>query len=190
MRRLIIAVDCDDVLVASTELIVTQYNKQYGTAISLDSAHDHGVELWNADDKKTVIDRITAIQIAHKPTPLKAAVDILRSLARQHELHMITARPIEAELVTLELIKDEFDGVFTSIEHVGHEGSKGEVCGRIQADVLIDDNLRHLEDALGYGVSKVLWFGDYPWQKQDLPAGVERCRDWVQVGEFFERTEF
>lgn len=190
MKRLIIAVDCDDVLVGSMELLIPEYNKRHGTSISLETSHSHSLELWKADDKQTVIDRLTDIQMTYQAQALPGAYDVLRSLAETHELHMVTARPIEAELMTLKLVQQEFDGLFTSIEHVGHQGSKGEVCARIQADALIDDNLRHVEDALGYGVAVAIWFGNYPWQSQEAPSGVVRCNDWKSVGAYFERAKF
>lgn len=190
MTRKVIAVDCDDVLVASTEMLVTEYNKKYGTDISLLTAHDHGVDQWQVRDIQTVIDRLTDIQIAHNVEILEGAVDQLRRLADIHELHIITARPIETELVTLRLVENSFKNIFTSIEHVGHEGSKGEVCARLGADVLVDDNLKHIEEALKYGVSSGIWFGDYPWQKQEIPPFIVRCKNWAEVGAYFEREQF
>lgn len=189
MSRLIIAVDCDDVLISSTELLITEYNRQYGTSIPLEQAHDHGLEKWAATDKQEVIDRLTKIQEAYSAKPLQGAVSILSHLGKDHELHVITARPIELELVTLKLVEEQFKGIFASIEHVGHEGSKGEVCARLQADVLIDDSLRHLEDVTNYGV-KGIWFGDYPWQQQEVPTSIIRCKNWAEVGEYFEREQF
>ena len=122
MRQLVIAVDCDDVLVPSTQKIVALYNQQYDTNVQLDGAH--------------------------VPIP----------------------------------------GVFTEIEHVGLDGSKGEVCQRLKADVLIDDNYKHLVSARECGVDSLVWFGDYPWQTQvDASGGAMRCRSWYEVQDEIKR---
>ena len=136
MRQLVIAVDCDDVLVPSTQKIVALYNQQYGTSVPFDDA-----------------------------------IRCCRELARNHELHLVTARPGRIMHTTLAMLEKYFPGVFTEIEHVGLDGSKGEVCQRLKADVLIDDNYKHLVSARECGVDSLVWFGDYPWQTQVDASG-------------------
>ena len=74
------------------------------------------------------------------------------------------------------------------MKFVGWEGSKGDVCRALRADVLIDDNFRHLVSARDCGVGGLLWFGDYPWQTEDLgDMPTVRCRDWREVEAEIER---
>ena len=89
---------------------------------------------------------------------------------------------------TLAMLEKYFPGVFTEIEHVGLDGSKGEVCQRLKADVLIDDNYKHLVSARECGVDSLVWFGDYPWQTEALSdMRAVRCRDWREVEAEIER---
>ena len=49
MRRLVIAIDCDDVLVHTTPFFVDAYNSKYGTNVQLSEAHTESYEIWKAD---------------------------------------------------------------------------------------------------------------------------------------------
>jgi 5'(3')-deoxyribonucleotidase len=185
--KLVIAIDCDDVLIASTEYLVEAYNKQYGTQVTLARAHESDNEEWNAPDSKVVLDRLSQIQMTEQygllqPSP--EAVAAVRSLAKHHELHLITARDQSVEAVTMSMLNTYLKDCFTTIEHVGHGRPKGEVCRQLGADILVDDNVKHLLSALECGMrpGQALHFGAYPWNDHaTLPAGVVQCNDWSSV---------
>ena len=183
MRKLVIAVDCDDVLVATLPYFVAEYNRQFGTTVDLRNAHERGAH-WGADDQ-TVLERFTSFleldsYKALSPSDEERAA--LIELAKHHELHVITARRPEERSFTQYMLDRDFPGVFSSLELVGFTGSKGEVCRRLNATVVIDDNERHLNDAVKHGVPEegALLFGEYPW---NTPAarGRVRCKDWPSV---------
>ena len=50
MRRLVIAVDCDDVLVRTTPFFVNAYNKKYGTHATLADARNVDPAIWGAEE--------------------------------------------------------------------------------------------------------------------------------------------
>lgn len=186
-RRLVIAIDCDDVLIESTVFLVDAYNEKFGTMVTLEDAHSAGSGQWGTNDKGLILERLSAFQHTAeyaKITPIKEAVDAVRLLAKQHELHLVTARDKTVEKVTMTMLDEYLEGCFTTIEHVGKDRPKGEVCEEIGADVLIDDNLKHLVDALEHGMSPggAIHFGQYPWnQSEGLPEGVVACYDWSAV---------
>ena len=190
MKRLVIAVDCDDVLVSTSPYFVDTYNNTYGTSATLEYAHSPDPSVWGASDE-VVLERWSGIKRTDgykglSPDPDE--VKVLRNLAKIHELHLVTARKEEEREFTQTMLDKHLDGVFTSMEFVGWEGSKGDICRELRADVLIDDNFRHLVSARDCGVSGLLWFGDYPWQTEDLSdMPIVRCRDWREVEAEIER---
>lgn len=182
-KKLVVAIDCDDVLLASTARIVEQYDTLYNTHVELEFAHTSAHSGWCAD-KNTIRRRILDIQASAEyalTPPFEDAVVAVRRLTAVHELHLVTARPETVMSVTHAMIETYFGDCFTGVEHVGLDGSKGEVCRRIGADVLVDDNLKHLVDAASYGVIHGLWFGEYPWQQNDSSDIAIRCADWAAV---------
>lgn len=191
MKRLVIAVDCDDVLVPSTEKIVELYNQRYGTKVALPGAHISSNPDWQAS-REEIAERIYDIQLTDfyiQTVPFDDAIRACRELAKKHELHLVTARPGRIMHTTLAMLDRYFHGVFTEIERVGLDGDKGQICRRLQADVLIDDNAKYLESAGRSGVRNLLWFGNYPWQDEEgmTTKGVIRCANWARVEEEIER---
>lgn len=183
MKRLVIAVDCDDVLLPSSERFVALYNQRYGTNVELDGAHNPSNPAWQASDELRArrFDEITLSEEHFLIKPFDDAIDVCRRLSDSHDLHLVTARPNQTMLVTLAMLNEYFPGVFTEIEHVGLDGNKGEVCRRLAAHVLIDDNYRHLAAARLCGVANTIWFGCYPWQGEAAGTGDVRCYNWKEI---------
>ena len=189
MGRLVIAVDCDDVLLPSAARIVELYNQKFGTAVSLADSQTDTPD-WQAS-RQEIGERIYDIQLSDeylKTRPYQQAIDTCRQLAEIHDLHLVTARPGRIMSTTIDMLERYFKGVFQEIEHVGLDGNKGETCRRLQADVLIDDNYTHLETAKVCGVANRIWFGDYPWQGEVATVShTLRCKDWYELGREIEK---
>lgn len=190
MKRLIIAVDCDDVLISTTPFFVDLYNRTYGTKATLAQINDSNPDIWQASEQ--LQDERWFAMTEHDEyknlAPNPRAVEVLNRLSLDHELHLVTARKEEERLFTQSMLDTHLSGIFQSMEFVGWSGSKGAICGGLEAQVLIDDNFRHLVSAHEWGVSNLLWFGDYPWQTEDLSdMPIVRCRDWREVEAEIER---
>lgn len=191
MRSLRIAVDCDDVLLPSLESIVDIYNQTYGTDVQYKDAYSAGATEWQATPDE-IAERIYEIQLRDEYAavqPFDDAIEVCARLAANHSLNLITARPGRLMPVTLAMINQYFPDVFSEIEHVGMEGSRGDVCRLIQADVLIDDRYKHLQTAFDCGIKNLIWFGEYPWQYREVDdkMGVVICKDWQEVEREIER---
>lgn len=192
-KRLIIAIDCDDVLIETTDYIVDVYNQQYDTSVALDKSHDQNNEQWRVPDGTLLIQRFNEIQSTEayaRLVPMPEALRVVKQLARDHELHLVTARDGSIEAITEAMLDEYLPGCFTSMEHVGRDRSKGEVCQQLKADILIDDSIRNLQSALAYGLPAggALHFGEYAWNRvEPLPEGVVTCFDWEAVEREVER---
>lgn len=185
MKRLVIAVDCDDVLVATTPYFVEAYNTLYGTSVALAQAHSGGEKVWQAD-LDLLNDRLRGLMEAEAYSllkPSREAIEVLQRLSARHELHVVTARREEERELTQRMLDTVLPGVFTSMDLVGWKGSKGDVCQRIGASILIDDSARHLHDAIDKGLSKkgALLFGEYPWNAEHSGGDLLHCRTWHDV---------
>lgn len=184
MKRLVIAVDCDDVLINTTEYFIDQYNQRYGTRVPIENAYLLSDPEFAAE-REQIHERFNEIANSDafgRLVPRSDAIEVVARLARQHELHLVTARQLSQELVTLRMLNRYFQECFTEINHI-HEGSKGEICLAIGADILIDDNAKHLIDAKRCGVEGRIWFGAYPWQEHDRGFSelTERVSDWHEA---------
>ena len=191
-RRLIIAIDCDDVIVATAEGVIKNYNQQYHTHLGLSDMYTPAtLDVWGTDSDDVAIERVNDYirsDTYAQQIPSKDTVGAINQLAKQHELHLVTGRPDFLEMVTKTMLETYFPGCFQSVEHTNFivaststakKRTKGEVCAQIGADVLIDDHIIHGESVMEAGLQEVIVFGDYPWnQREQLPAGMVRCADW------------
>ena len=94
MKRLVIAVDCDDVLISASEYVVKTYNRLYGTNVTLDQAHTSGNPDWLAN-RDEVFRRLDGIQKTDEYAllpPDGKAINNVKELSKDHELHLVGAR--------------------------------------------------------------------------------------------------
>jgi 5'(3')-deoxyribonucleotidase len=186
-RRLVIAVDCDDVLIETTRFLVKDYNNKFSTNVTLGDAHKPNNPDWGTDDNGLILDRLSEIQNSKEYAeikPITEAINAIHRLVKDNELHLITARDGSVEVATMAMLDKYFSGCFKSVEHVGKARSKGEVCHQIKVDVLIDDNIRNLLSALDYGMPSggAFHFGNYIWNQLDNPIeDVIECPNWGAV---------
>ena len=193
-RQLVIAVDCDDVLIPTAEPTIRNYNDRFGTDLELRHFYNHDdLAPWDAITYDEAIGRVFEFLRSKEYcliAPHKGTVKVIRALAKDHELHVITGRPSFLAESTKESLNMYFPGCFKSIEHTNFitlstdtniKRTKSEVCRSLGADILVDDHIAHAVDAFQAGIGAIV-FGDYPWNKQtDLPESMIRCQDWLSV---------
>ncbi len=188
MQKLTIAVDCDDVIVPTASLIVDHYNKTYGTSVELKNLYSYDLKVWGVDDDATAVARVDEYLMSDEyqsALPFVEAIDALRTLSKQHDLHIITGRRDFLATATEKMLDQYFPDLFQSVQYTNFFSdkprSKSEVCQALQVDLLIDDHLHHAKVVADCGI-RVLLFGDYPWNtSSDLPALIERVKDWPAV---------
>jgi len=126
------------------------------------------------------------------------ALEVLERLAQHHHLMIATSRCLQVKGDTIAWIDEHFPGIFVStavyfsgiwdeLTNDSHLATKAELMTQINADVLIDDQLKHCQAVAAHGRNALL-FGDYAWnQAATLPAGVVRCTNWYEVEVAIER---
>ena len=193
-RKLVIAIDCDDVLAPSVQALLEGYNAMFGTRVAMDHFYEPAtMDTWGTDDvdlAKRQFEQYLRSDSYHPAVPFEDAIGAVATLAKTHELHLVTGRAEDREPETLRFVDDYFASCFTSIKHTNHfvsseysvvTRSKGEVCRELNADLLIDDHIFHGRDALGAGLKQVIIFGNYPWNQGELSKGAQRCFNWREV---------
>jgi uncharacterized HAD superfamily protein len=195
MKKPIISVDIDDVLVPHVEDLISWHNKEYGTKMDLVHYHSKNPKDWGS---KTIEEAIKRVQRFFTTPdlldakPMEDAASALSSLSENYTLIVITSRDNIIEDVTNNWLSRHFPEIFKEAHFTarfnleGKSGKKSAVALNAKAEYLIDDTLENALDAAEAGI-KVLLFGDYPWnQLKELPGGVTRVKDWRGVLEYFD----
>lgn len=196
-RRLVIAIDCDDVLMPTAQAILDDYNERFGTRVGFEHFYDttdSSLDVWGVKSRDEAIERVA--QFLHSERhdnimPDAEAILAIPLLAAQHELHLVSGRMDSLKPATERMLQTHFPGFFKSIEHTNFitplgskliRRSKGGLCTAINADILIDDHPHHGNSALAADIGRVILFGDYAWNKLSvLPSNMVHCQDWPKV---------
>lgn len=197
-RRLVITIDCDDVLVPTAYKVLDHYRDEFGHEVNPAHFYESTAEDWGVHDLKHVNRRIEQYFRSKKfhhegKIPYPEATVAIPALARHHELHLVTGRGKFMERSTAELIDEYFPNCFTSLVHTNYfkkrfRQTKGQVCRDLSADIHIDDHTEHCENVLDAGIESAILFGEYPWNRTvKLRQGLARCVDWVSTVEEVSR---
>ena len=200
MRALRIAIDVDDVLAENAAGFVAFSNERWGTRLEVSDYDEHWAKMWNIDNEETE----RRAQVVHASGVMSGyghiggAYEVLSKLSQTHHLMVATSRLLQMQSDTLLWIEEHFPGIFASsavyfagvwdeIKEDSHKLTKAELITQINADVLIDDQLKHCLAVAETGRHAIL-FGDYTWNRIDaLPEQIARCRDWSEVEVAIER---
>jgi uncharacterized HAD superfamily protein len=190
-----IAIDIDNVLAASAESFVVISNRLFGDHITVDDFNEDWQKMWGINHDEAV--RRAKILFEHQYQkgylPTDGASKAINELSMHYNLVLVTSRKKISEDLTRNWLKQHFEYPFEEIVFAdfwdddnknakdGHLRHKGDLFAQVNADIVIDDQLKHCVAAAEQGMQVVL-FGDYPWnQANELPDSIIRCKDWVDV---------
>lgn len=195
-KKPIIAVDIDDVIAANAVGFVKFSNNKYGTRLTIDDYQEHWGEIWKTEHEETERRAIDYHESGHIATYdiIDGAFDVLKKLKQRFSLVVLTTRRSSINQLTKEWLEKFYPNIFDNIVFSGffdapnkesiHQ-TKGELAKRINANFLIDDQLKHVQSAAAMGI-KGLLFGNYSWNKVDeLPKDVMRVKNWEEVDQYF-----
>ncbi|MCA9371855.1 hypothetical protein KC726_03060 [Candidatus Woesebacteria bacterium] len=186
---MIIAVDLDDVLSATTPAFIDYYNTIRKTDFRLEDFHTyywHNIVGEARDDVfRLVHDFYFSPDFA--PKPVIGAIEGIKKLAQSHSLHIVTSRQEEFADITHKWVNNHFPTLFQKVHIANHahwatqgtSRTKKEICQEIGAEVLIEDNLDYIEECADLGIRSILL--DRPWNKSKTPKSTTRAYSWNDI---------
>lgn len=183
-------VDGDDVLLQTIPALIGWHNEKYKTKLTIANFTCYRFwEVWGGTREQAVDKWLEFIespwQMRVKPMP--DAYDVLKSWQdRGITLILVTARQVEALPVAEALIKRHYPGIFTDIICTNAYGRTGvsvkkiDVCTKLNASMIIEDNLEYLDDFVGSRIKPIL-FGRYPWNNCSRDEFI-RHATWHSLG--------
>lgn len=193
----IIAIDIDDVLADTTDVLRQFVNDQTGSQLTPEDYlvpgdyHRYYDRIWESHGiaKKINYEAFAQAMIRDQSAVplLPGARAAIHHLSKKFHIVFITYRKSSWEMATKKWFKDYFAKDDVELHFTGHrddEGykTKGQLCRALGAEILIDDNPEHCLSALEEGIDALL-FGSYGWSV-NVPKGLIRCKDWGSVLEY------
>lgn len=197
MKKLI-AVDLDGVLSDTLSAFIQFHNEVYKTALARNHFYsDYYWEVLNEEKEITIakFQHFTKTHHFQNIQPVKGAIKAITFLAKHHQLIVITARGQELAEETNTWIRRHFPNKFKDIHVINHAlfaktgktVSKGELCQKLNVDIVIEDNLHHAHDCVS-DTTRVFLINQL-WNKGALSKGISRVNSWkdliCQVSEAF-----
>lgn len=194
MKKRVIALDIDDVLINFNESLRKFHNARYGTAYARKDIISFELhELWKCTREEMV--RRIMEHYHSKEHELIEAIEGVHAVLTRHKRKFtyvcITARPESVRAHTLPILERFFPKLIKSAHFLGHLQlgsahckSKAEVCDELGAVTLVEDSLHNAEVAAMAEIPVILI--DTPWnQSPTLHPLIRRVFDWNEIDSIF-----
>ena len=185
-----IGIDIDNVL-AELSLVMNLWHKnKYGYFTPNSKRTQFGLTFaWNCSQEEATKRLLEFYKSENfkKTPPVKGAIEAINKLAKEHELHAITARPIHTEKETLRWLEKHFslknfEKIHINIQCRGDSvcKTKAEICEELGIKLMIEDALHFADECAEKGIKVLLL--DWPWnQTNKLHSNITRVKDWKEI---------
>ncbi len=184
-----IGIDFDDVAVDTFTELLSFCNQQYGEQFHMEQFVAFGQDsVWNINEEACHL-RFLAFdnsEARKNIRPMPGAQQVIMQLARIHELHIITARPVEIAPGTHEIIDEHFPQAFKGVHFCGSDNNpsyrrpKSLVCQEIEVALHIEDHPETAIKCVAEGI-KILLF-DRPWNRSAPEHQlITRVHSWNEI---------
>ncbi len=193
-----IGFDLDGVLAEFTTSYLQYYNDEHNTHYNNEQLEQMNLaKLLNVTHdalKKSIVAFFTT-PFAKTILPVKGTQKAIQKLAKKHELHIITSRPVAISKLTLEWLNDFFPDTFASIHFTNDwliqpeiNKMKADICLEQGIDILVEDYLPYAEACAACVKHYILLF-DRPWnRKKIVKPNVVRVTNWSAVLAFITKS--
>ena len=180
-----IGVDLDNTILDATSAHLHFYNKVSGLSLTHDDVNDfylYRLYGWDKAESNAVYTK-NGHDIHWNSSPLPMAVEILQQLFNQHQISIITARPLLFRDVTIEWLKLHK----INYHNITLVENKLQECINSKVDVLIDDGPHYAEEfAL---VNKPVILYEQPYNLSVTHDLVFRASNWIEVKKHIDCLE-
>ena len=191
-----IATDLDEIVFAFTDTYLPFYNKLHGTNFKKEDIHSYyfyevfGIS--KEEDTKSIVAFEKTKEYTEMPL-VEGAIDGIRELSRNNELHAITGRPLERKKIVDNLIDKNFYGCFKSIHFTdfkaerGHAVPKYEFCKKLDIELMIEDTAETAVE-ISQKCNIPVLVPKYPWNKNADFSGTKAMHTdgWKGIMKYFK----
>ena len=197
-ERLIIAIDCDDVLLDFNSGLATYSNEHFGTSYCLEDVVDFDLSIHWGIPGDQVIERIFAFynsMVCAELLPIEGSEEAIKKLKEKYDLRVVTNRPKDVLPITINSVERHFPNMFDGIyctnafakiygDQRSVAASKVTVCQDLGAGILIDDSRSNLVGCAEVGIQGILFrrpWNRYLTDEMLLTEGIKPANSWEEI---------
>lgn len=182
-----IAIDIDEILADTLRAIIIYDNNKYRLNHKWEDFHTYRFwEVWGCTKEESVL-RVSDFfgsEDAKNILPISGSIEGIETLSKKYYLHSVTGRPEKYRILTNEFIEKYHKDKFLSISYTAHYYEekpikKYEVCKRLNAKIIIEDDLEHAIDCADNGIIAMLL--DRPWNRGVEHENIIRVNSWDEI---------
>lgn len=181
-----IGIDLDNTILDATSAHLHYYNKVSGLSFTPDDVNDfylYRLYGWNKTERDAIYNKY-GHDIHWNSSPLPMAVEILQQLFNQHQISIITARPILFRDVSIAWLQHHK----INYHNIKLVENKLQECIYSKVDVLIDDGPHYaVEFSL---VNKPVILYEQPYNMSITNDLVYRASNWIEVKKHVDHLAF
>ena len=189
-KQLKIGIDIDEVLGELLKDFLIYYNKKFKT--------NHKYESFQSYDWSSILDHslpklVEMVYKFHnkglyeKLDIVKDSKNILKKIAKDNELYIITSRPKEFKETTLKWLNENYGNIFKEIifanNHYNGETknlSKADICKLKNIDLLIEDDPKYAKETSQNQINVLLFNRGWNKHLKDEQL-ITRVKSWKQI---------
>jgi uncharacterized HAD superfamily protein len=180
-----IVVDLDNTLLDATTPHLKYYNQVSGrnfTEADVNDFYLYRLYDWDQEEREKIYYQF-GYNIHWESIPYSMAIDTLNQLSRQHQVSIMTARPMKFHQVTVEWLEHHK----VSYHNIVFTENKFQECTNLEADVLIDD-APHYAIEFSQNYRPVILF-QQPYNSFINRDYIYRATNWLEVRTHVEHLE-
>ena len=180
-----IGVDLDNTILDATSAHLHYYNQVSGLSFTPDDVNDfylYRLYGWDKAERDAIYNKY-GHDIHWNSSPLPMAVEILQQLYNQHQISIITARPLLFRDVTMEWLKHHK----INYHNITLVENKLQACIHSKVDVLIDDGPHYAEEFALANKPVILY--EQPYNLSVANEFVYRASNWIEVKKHIQYLE-
>lgn len=190
-NKIIIAIDCDDVLISFMPEFEEYVNKKYGYKIQHTNDDSDLWDSWGISKEKALeilAEFYNSNEFVNLP-PIKGAKEVLEEFKDKFEYHVVSSRFESTRINTIKSIKINYGNLIDE-HHVHlkpkngydefktHGTHKALVCKKIKARLLIDDHFQKVLDVKNQIPEQEVLCLEQKWSFHDKQTEIPIAHSW------------
>lgn len=181
-----IGIDIDEVLANHMDKLNEFYFKKTGKKYSKEDYKNYNWwETWGTtrEEATKIDDEFKKSEFFSEISVIPGAKEAIENLSENHELVIITSRPVESKRLTSDWFNKNFNNFKSKIIHSGDFWgkikTKAEICNSLSISLLIEDHEKYAKECAGKGIKVILF--DKPWNQNIEHENIARVNNWKEA---------
>ena len=177
-----IGIDIDEVITETNAEFTNFYNIRTGSSLAMCDFYTYTLSevlKCTKEEARRIFDEFYNSAHFDNISPVEGSIGSIKKLLKEHEIYLITARPLSYKQKTERWFKTYLPEIKNSIIYPGKAKTKAEVCKRLGIELIIEDNIKYSLECITAGLKVIL--PTKPWNRYLIDNDIIRVNSWIEI---------